>query len=195
VGRAGTSFQVFLDDNWVYGKDFNARPLTYSWNTPILIPLPSDVLGNSDHIRIGIFGLAGSHMTLESVYIGEYDQLTQLHRKRSLVQNDLSFAISVGAAFLALFSFFLWLASNREKQHLYGFFAAIALICANFNFYVFHPPLPQNLWQALAHVPLDWYCIFSVLWMAELKQNKNRFIQWLWVWGVLSTAIQPSTAI
>ena len=189
ISRAGTNFQIHMDDKWQFGGSFDRSPMNYTWNTPFLIPLSKQTLTQSEHIRIGIYALAGSLVLLEPPRIGEYEALTDLHQAISWRQNKLAFTTTLVAICLGLISLMLWVSSQRQRQYLFGFLSAMALVAATLNFFVLHPWLEQNFWQALVHMSLDWFCVFSVQWIAALKGLDKPWIHRLWLWGVASSAI------
>ncbi len=163
--------------------------MNYTWNTPFLIPLSRQALANSNFIRIGVYALAGNRVILDPLRIAEYKELTGLQQKLAWRQHKLSYSITIIAFCLAAISLMLWVSSRRQPQYLYGCLSAIALAFSNFNFFVLHPVFGQNLWQALAHSSLDWFCVFAVQWIAAVQQKQNQFTRHLWVWGLLSSAV------
>lgn len=195
VSRAGANFQIHLDDEWAFGGSFTASPMKNTWNIPFLIPLSKLQLTNSTYIRVAIYALAGNHVTLEPLFVDEYEKLTLRYTLTKLFQVDITFAITIGALCLALVSLFLWIASRGEKQYLFGALTAFTLICANFNFFVTQPPVDQKIWQVLAHTSLDWFGVFVVLWMAVLHGIKHPLLRWLWIWGAASTVVNIALPI
>jgi signal transduction histidine kinase len=189
LSRAGYNFQVFLDDEWVFGRSFIETSMASTWNTPYLVPLSSTRINEASRVRIQLFAFAGDHTLLEPVIIGEHDELISLYKRYRFLQTDLTAAITVATGFLAILSLIFWLASGRSKMYLLPLGTSVALIVANVNYFVVDHYLPHWLLQAATHSSLDWFGVFVVIWLLEIKGRTFRHINVLWAWGIFCTLI------
>lgn len=160
-----------------------------TWNTPYLVPMSAARINEASRVSIRLFAFAGAHTLLEPIIIGEHDELSKVYKRYRFLQTDLTAAITVATGILAVLSLIFWLASGRSKMYLLPLGTSAALIIANLNYFVVDHHIPHWLLQAVTHSSLDWFGVFVVIWLLEIKGRTFRYISVLWAWGVLCTLI------
>lgn len=193
ITRAGSNVQVYLDDEWVYGQSFSARPMAHTWNTPQLVNFSREKLDTASQVRIRLFAFAGDHTLLEPVYLGEHDRLKTLYERFRFFQNHLALAISVATLVLLVVSLLLWIASGRERNYLMAMATSVSLIAACHHYFVVNSFLSHAMLQAVTHISLDWMGVFVALWIVNIKGLRttyNRlFIYWGWCCTLINLAL------
>ena len=189
ISRAGSNFQVYLDNNWIFGRSFDERPMAHTWNIPYLVPINASALQQAKYVRIRLFAFAGDHLLLERIAIGEYDKLNTIYKRYKFLQTDLTAAVTAGTGFLGTISLILWIASGRATRYVIPIGASITLILANLNYFVVDHYMPHYWWQAITHTSLDWFGVFVILWILDTKGLPFRHVKTLLMWGVFTSVV------
>ena len=189
ITRAGSNVQVFLDQEWVYGQSFLARPMAHTWNTPQLIQFSKSQLDAADYVRVKLFAFAGDHTLLEPIYLGEYDRLKGLYNRFRFFQNQLTLSIAVATSVLLVVSLLLWIASGRERNYLMAIATSLALTVACHHYFVVNTFLSHAMLQTVTHVSLDWLGVFLAMWIINIKGQRITFNKLLFAWGIFCTLV------
>ena len=156
--RIRMNVAVFVNGTLVGSGGSFAEPMARNWNRPLYYSLPSDLLKqgeNTIHLRLGSY--PANRSAVHPFYLGEDSELRPEYESRYFWQIDILKTLCVVAAFLGLFTLFIW---YRDRQSgMYGWYAVGSLSWAIYipYFFVSDIPVGSHYWI--------WLCFNGCFWM------------------------------
>jgi len=162
--RGGVNLAAYFNRGFIGDGGRFDEPIAFNANRPLLFAVPQPLLSPDGRNVVHVYLRGYPHFTgLYPPEAGPLRELQPRYDRRSLLQDDLGFALLLLTAVTALFSLTLFL-RNRD-QSLYLWFALCAVCWSVFgaSMALHDLPLPGRYQLVLIHSSIDWACALQLL--------------------------------
>ncbi|MCV2367928.1 sensor histidine kinase [Roseateles oligotrophus] len=183
LSRLATSGSLLLNGSQLWERRAERPGITFSWNAPLLVVLPSDLLrAAGNEVLVQVSGSGQYRAGLAAPQLADYAALRPVFKRRNFWQFEgamLSGTVSLVAGLMMLLT---WLRQRQDRLFLFFFgLASLAWAARNSNLFLEQLPLSLEAWTSLVVAGNCWfYALFGlfVLRFAELRWPRVEASLW-----------------